>query len=420
MKRRVVIVGGGLAGVTTLHELVARDVEAVLCEAQDDLAAETSFANGGILSASAPDPWNGPGIARNLAMSLMDRDASLQIGLRALPGLAGWGLRFIRNATPARFRAATLANHALAALSLPRTHELVARLSIAMDQNSRGTLRTFATQAALAARLQVLGDLVPRGLRCRQLDRKALVALEPELEASADRLYGALHFPDDVVGDARLFVHGLAQAACRMGGRILPGTPIRRISRDNDGGFRLLAGEETLHATDVVIAAGTASSKLAAPLGIRLPVKPAKGYSMTWEAAGIARRPVHALVDEALHAVVVPLGTRIRVVAAADFSGEDKRISTARRAALWRALETLYPRLAAQLAPGSAAVWAGLRPMSVDGCPFIGPAAMPGLWVNAGHGPLGWTLAAGSALLLADLMTGRTPAVEPGPFSVLR
>ena len=418
MKADTVIIGGGLAGVTTFHELVSRGIDTILLDAHPDVALGTSYANGAMLTPSMSDPWNSPGVGAHIIASVFDPAAPMKLRLRNAPGLAPWGLAFLRNSTPARHAAATLANFRLADYSVRQTLSLVDRLGVAMDSNDRGTMKVFESVAAMATPVRLAKMLEAHGLNYRVVDAAGAVAIEPALAAVAHRIHGALYYPDDGVGDARKFTSQVASAARQSGGRLLFDAPVGRVDRTADGSFRLATGAGEIEARRVVLAAGTATPSLARSFGVALPIKPAKGYSLTYDMTDATGRPTTAIVDDAMHAAVVPLGDRIRVVGTADFAGDDRRVEPQRIDNLARLFARLYPALASQLDRSRAEAWAGLRPMSADGRPFIGASGKPGLWVNAGHGHLGWTMAVGSARLLTQLMLGDAPEIDPGPFAI--
>ncbi len=415
-----IVVGGGIIGAATLYELASRGVPAVLLEAGEGIALDTSYANGGMLTPSMPDPWNSPGVGKHLFFSLFDRYSAMKLRLHSVPGLVGWGLAFLRNSTPSRHRAATIANFRLATLSVGRTDELRVALNLDHDASTAGTIKIFETRNALSASLAVAELLAPMGLRFSELDRTGAIELEPALLHIKERIHGALHYPDDRSGDAHVFARGIAAKALSLGAQIRPRTRVRRLVMEN----RRIAGVETdqglERAENIVLAAGNDTARLAGGVGIRLPIKPVKGYSLTWQAEDPSHLPRHPVVDDALHAAIVPLGRRIRAVGTAEFAGVDKVLSPERIDNLFRLFRRIYPALAAKVEPAMAQRWTGLRPVSADGCPFIGETPVDGLWINSGHGHLGWTMAAGSAELLVDLMSSKTPKIAPAPYRVVR
>ena len=413
----VIIIGGGLAGVTSFYELAARGHKVQLIDAAPTPAQGASFANGGVLHPSLPDPWNNPGIGRTLFASLFDPLAPMKLHIGQLPTLIGWGLSFLRNSAPARHKAITSANFDLAHYSTRQTDALRQRLNLAYEQAEPGTLKLLRSEAEKADALAMADMLAAQGLRYEVLDRAALLAREPVLAQAEDGLVGAIYAPDDRVGNARLFCGALLQVALAAGGTVRFDTAVAKLLID-DGrvtGVQLADGE--IVSGDVVLCAGAQSAKLAAQAGVSLPIRPAKGYSLTLDAAQLTTRLTHPLVDPQLHIAVTPLGDKIRILGMAEFAGFDTRVDPRRLGSLRGFFEQLLPNMAQELDWTNGRGWAGLRPMSADGRPFIGASARDGLWLNCGHGHLGWTMAVGSAQLLADLYDGRKPEIDDEAFA---
>jgi D-amino-acid dehydrogenase len=415
-----IVVGGGLAGVSSLFALARRGIDALLVERRDGLALETSFANGGMLTPSSSDPWSSPGVGQHLLSSLLDPAAALKLHPMALPGLLPWGLRFLRNATPARHAAAARASYRLAAWSTGLTRDLVMRHEMPINSLSNGTLKLFATPAAEAASKRLVDMLESEGLRVARLSGNEAAELEPGLALSRNKIAGAFHFPDDMSGDAHLFTRKLAQQAQGMGARIRTGVPATRVALDRGRVVGVDTTEGRIAARRVVLAGGGATVSLARKVGVRLWITPAKGYSITFNMAGDVPQLRIPVIDDSMHIAVVPLGAQLRLVGTAEFAGPDTSLSALRLANLHRTFARLFPDHAAKLDAASGKAWAGLRPMSADGLPYIGPTAIDGLMINAGHGYLGWTLAVGAGELLADLILGAPPALDPTPYRVGR
>jgi D-amino-acid dehydrogenase len=418
VRAEVLVIGGGLAGVTSFYELASRKIETILLEASDEVALGASFANGAMLTPSMSDPWNNPGVGRHLIASLFNPGSAILLQPAQLPDLWRWGLQFLQNATPHRHWIATKANFALAHYSLAETRRTIASLGIAMDSNRSGSLKVFETPESMAAPRALAQRLAPLGLDFHELDVAAAVALEPQLTPIAARLVGALHYPGDASGDARMFTQQLAAAARQEGGVLRCGEPVCRILQGPKG-FEVETGKGLIRANKLVLAAGTATPTLARQLGIRLPIKPAKGYSLTYTLKSGVTAPRIPVVDDAMHAAVVPLGNRIRAVGTAEFAGEDRSVNGRRLDNLARLFARLYPDIASKLDRDAAEGWAGLRPMSADGRPFVGDAGR-NIWINAGHGHLGWTMASGSARLLCDLMLTGGAQIDHRPYAIGR
>lgn len=427
---RAVVIGGGIIGITTAYELAARGVETELLEEREDLALETSFANGSLLTPSMADPWNSPGVWKHLLTSLGDPQSAVKLRLKALPGMGLWGLRFLLNSRPRAHQAATRASFMLAAASVQRFDALRAQLDLSFDQSDVGTLKIFSDPAEFEKSRQVAEALKDSGLGYAVLDRAGTLARAPMLAPIQDRLIGAIYYPGDRAGDARLFALALAAHARRLGVRIRTGVKADRLVFTGGRITGVATAQGHVAASHVIVAAGNGSVPIARAMGIGLPIYPVKGYSMTYDFPQGTALPVMPIIDDAEHTVIVPLGTRLRIAGTAEFAGHDKHLSQDRIANLERLVRAVYPRLFADAPAGAGQTWGdktwggkawtGLRPMSADGRPFIGPAGDGGLWFNTGHGHLGWTMAAGSAQLLTDLVLGEQPVIAPAPYAVTR
>jgi D-amino-acid dehydrogenase len=415
----VIIIGGGLIGLSTAYALLRNGRRPLVVEALPDVGSETSFANGGLFTPSMAAPWNTPDIHRRIVPALFDPHAPMKLRFAALPSLAFWGLRFLHNSAPVRHRAVTAASFVLARYSTEATRALRDEERLEFDNSECGTLTLFRNAQAMAASQAHAHELTAQGMRAEFLDPAQAIRLEPRLAECAD-MAGVLYFPEDMVGDARRFCVALAARIEQMGGLIRRGVSATRIVVEDGRVTGIEAGGTLLRARDVVIAAGVASTALAQRVGVALPIAPVKGYSLTIDAAAVVNPPRIPVLDEEMHAVVVPIGDRIRIVGTADFAGPNRRIDPLRIEALTRLLRSLYPRLAGELDVAGGRAWAGLRPMSADGLPFIGATKVDGLWVNAGHGHLGWTMAVGSGRLAADMICGKTPEPDPTPYRVTR
>lgn len=414
---KVIIIGGGLAGVTAFYELTTRGREAVLLEAADGLATGASFANGAVLHPSLPDPWNSPGVAWPLLRSLFDRSAPMKLHLSQLPDLLGWGQKFLRHAAPAKHLQTTDANYALAAYSTQQTDALTQKLNLSYEQSAPGTMKLLRSAADRSQALALAERLAEHGLVYDKLDRDALLAREPLLAQAGD-VVGALHFPNDRIGNARLFCLALAAAAETLGGRVCLNSRVDKLLVERGRVIGVHAGGEDMHG-QVVLAVGAEADRLTKPLGLRLPIRPAKGYSLTL-GVGADMMLRHPLVDPVLHIAVTPLPGRVRILGMAEFAGFNRSVDPRRGDLLRRFFTRLMPQVADGLDWSSGALWAGLRPMSADGRPFIGASRIDGLWLNCGHGHLGWTMAVGSAKLLADQMLGQRPEIDAAPFGAAR
>lgn len=417
---KVIVIGGGLAGVCTLYELAADGIPAILLEAEPELARGASFANGGLLVPGLADPWNSPGVHKYLPGALLDPTSSMQIRWRALPGLAPWGVKFLLSSRARVFAQATIASYLLSRYSVDRTLQLADSLGLVYDGQALGCLKLFAHPSEMSDPLKVCEILQAHGSRWQVLDTQGVLALEPSLARAAENISGGIYYPDEASGDARSFTLCLADRTRALGAEIRTAARVTRIVVEHGRTTGVIVDGEKLGG-EVVLAAGIDSPQLSRRLGLRLAIKPAKGYSLTMDTSAAAREgPKIPIMDHHGHVGVVPLGQRLRLVGTAEFAGRDDSIPQARIDKLFSVFQRLFPHLAGRIDRSAALPWAGLRPVSPDGMPYIGATATPGLWVNSGHGSMGWSMATGSARLLVDLMQGRDPAIDPSPFRVTR
>ena len=415
----VIVVGGGLAGLSSAYALHEAGYAVRVLERREDVALETSFANGGILTPSMPDPWNAPGVHWQLLRWLGREDAPMLLRPRAIPAYLGWGLRFLAASAPRSYHGSMQANYRLCAYSVERVRAWRAALDLEYALGTRGTLEVYRNPASFEQAVAEVRSLSPLGLVGEPLDPAATGRLEPLLEEIRGDLVGAIHFPADESGDALLFCRGLRARLEARGVKVALNTAVhavrvsagRAVGVETEGGF--------LSGSHVVMAGGPWSTALLAACGVHVHVRPVKGYSLSIP-IDPGSGPRHALSDDSLHAVMTPLGATLRLAGTAEFSGWDLSLRPGRVQALWRLLAALSPTLARSVNRSSAKAWCGLRPMSADGRPYIGATSVAGLYVNTGHGHLGWTQAAGSASLLAQLVSGVPTAIDPRPYALTR
>lgn len=420
MAKDVLVVGAGLTGVAAAWALREKGFNVSIIDANDGPALETSYANAGALTPSEPEPWNEPGVHWDLVKSIFDPHAAMKLRLSPLPGLIDWGMRFLFNSSRKRYEAATKANFALSRYSLERTRAVRDALGLEFDNLRAGTLKVFQSPERLEAAARKAEFLRADGLEFNILDRDATIALEPQLGPVAEKIVGSIHYPMDESGDAQAYTTALAEACKSVGIQFEWNMKVDGVIDRAGRIIGVYGGEEEIFADAVVLATGQASWQILKPMGLHLPVRPVKGYSLTLDMSGLNARPGIPVVDDAMHAIVTPMGDRLRVAGTAEIAGENKTLSPERIDNLKQLLSGIYPELAPQLLAGEIQPWTGLRPMSADGRPFIGETRAHGLWLTTGHGHLGWTQAMGSGALLADLIAGDTPAIDPAPFSAAR
>jgi D-amino-acid dehydrogenase len=415
---KIIVIGSGLIGVTTAYFLSQHGHQVKVVDREEGPGRETSLANGALLTPSMAEPWNAPGSWRVLLASLCRSDAALQLRLRALPGLACWGAEFLRNSKAEIFERNALSNVRLALHSLGVMKSLRQQTNIQYNRMSSGSLRIFRDHAALDRACAATNRRRIEGLSIRSLSTREALVLEPALAPIEKQVVGALHCETDEVGDAHRFCVALADYVQSQGVEFRFRTAISSLELRAGRVVALLSQQERFVADRYIVAAGSYSTQLLRQIGVHLPVRPAKGYSVTFDRIPSRQALRVPIIDDQVHAVVVPLGEGIRVAGTAEFVGYDLTISKDRIQNLLTLLKDVLPQ--AQLDLATARPWCGLRAMSPDGVPIIGTTTIPNVLINAGHGHLGWTMAAGSAQLLADLLSKRATSVDPAPYAFSR
>ncbi|MCW5679304.1 MAG: D-amino acid dehydrogenase [Rhodospirillales bacterium] len=405
---KVAVLGAGVVGVATAYFLARSGHEVIVVDRQAEAGLETSFANGGQISANHATPWATPGTPWKAVKWLGRRDAPLLLHLRADLALWSWCLRFLGNCTNQRMRINTERALRVAVYSRAQLAEVREQTGIQYDQLQRGILHFYRDPEEYGSALPQV-DLMNRyGCSRHIVSPKECLEIEPALTAIGDDLVGGIFSPDDESGDAFAFTHELARICHEIGVSFRFDTAIRALVRDGDRITGVDCDGERLRADAYVVAMGSYSPLLLKPLGIRLPVVPAKGYSATLPLTRPEAAPVVSLIDDEFKMVYSRLGNRLRIAGTAEFAGYDLSLDDRRaRFILGKALE-IFPDCGDA---EQAALWTGLRPSTPDGVPVMGRTPISNLFVNTGHGTLGWTMACGAGRLVADVIGGVTPAI---------
>jgi D-amino-acid dehydrogenase len=406
---RVLVVGGGIVGVATAYFLNRAGHEVELVERQPQVARETSQANGGQVSWSSAAPWASPDVPRLALHWLLRPHSPLVLRPRPDPELWRWLFRFLGNCTQRRYWRNREIMVRLGRYSRECFLELRRDTGIEYDHCTRGSLQIYRTEKELQAAAAAIPALERLGVSCVLLDRSACLAREPGLEAVAATISGGVYFPGDESGDCRLFTERLAELARGQGVRFAAGTEIRRVLATADRVAGLETANGTLRADAYVLACGSYTPLLLHPLGLRLPVYPLKGYSVTVPVARANAAPSATLTDEKYKIVATRLGDRIRAAGTAELAGYDLTLRPRRCATVLHALRELFPDGGDYREPE---FWTGLRPMTPDNLPVIGATPRKNLYLNTGHGTFGWTFACGSARLLSDVLSAGKSAIE--------
>ena len=416
---KVIVLGGGIIGISTAWYLLDQGHEVTVVDRQPDAALETSFANGAQISVSFCEPWANAAAPWKVAQWLLRDDAPLLFRPRLDPLQWRWGLRFLTQCHDAAFERNVAQLVALGRYSQESLQALVARTGIEYQRLQRGILHFFGSRADFEAGAAAAALMRRHGVDRRVLSRQEVLDIEPALAAFGPRIAGGTYTPTDESGDARVFTQQLARLAAARGARLLFNHEIRGFNQAGHrvAGVRVLdraSGEaRVLQADHYVAALGSFTAPLLRPLGVHLDIVPAKGYSATLRLKHPERASVVSLLDDERKIAISRLGDCIRVAGTAELAGYDASLDTptARRRcqALLDRYEQLFPGVADLSEPH---FWAGLRPSTPTNLPYIGRSRLENLWLNAGHGTLGWTHGAGSGRALAELISGRRPALD--------
>ena len=415
-KDQIVIIGGGLQGLATAYVLLSRGEDVLILERDADVASSASFANAGMLTPSQSMPWNSPSDILQILSGLGKKDSPMSMSTKALPSLFLWGLKFLWNSTPKRFDFITKNLYELGVYSIDLTKEFRENFNLSYDESDTGTIKIYRNQENLDKAISLQDRIFKGKKNLTLLDTKQLIKREPQLKEIEDQLSGGMFFPDDEIGDAHKFCKNLEDLIRNNGGRILTNTKINKILVNKGKVNCIVTDRAILQTNRVVICAGSWSRDLLRNIRLNLPIRPVKGYSLTYETLGLNNKPNYAIVDEAIHTVITPFENRIRVAGTAEFVGFDDQIHPKRISYLNKMLENIYPNLFKQIDINQGKIWHGFRPVSADGLPFIGKTKIEGLYVNCGQGHLGWTLAMGSANLLADEVQNCESVIDINPY----
>jgi D-amino-acid dehydrogenase len=445
---KVAVIGAGIVGVTTAYELCVDGHEVTVFERRGSVAAETSFANAGVIAPGYVTPWAAPGMPGKVLRYLASRHAPVRVRPTLAPHTLAWLWRWWRACRARTYQVNRLRMQRLATFSRERLHEVTAKLKLEYER-SDGYLVLLRSAQDLALAQPGLESLSALGTRFEILDAARCLRVEPGLNPDAE-LHAGIWLPDDEVGNCRQFAHLLRHAAQRMGVRFRFHTTVRRIvpgkapqlehryvPPDDSTMLTMVAPEpgdsrfsdtqplpfheltETFDA--VVVCAALGAPALLRPHGLKLPLEAVHGYSIT---APLRHHETHpelgprsGLMDERYKVAISRLGARVRVAGSAEIGGSPTRQNAAALDTLYKVLHDWFPGVARL---SQAQRWKGARPMLPDGPPVLGASGVEGIWLNLGHGSSGWALSCGSARLLADALAGRPPAIDTDGLGVAR
>ncbi|MDM5131016.1 D-amino acid dehydrogenase [Aeromonas piscicola] len=413
----IVVLGGGVIGVTSAWYLAKAGHHVTLLERRDGVALETSHANAGQISPGYASPWAAPGIPLKAAKWLLQKHAPFTVRPTSDPFQLRWMLKMFANCTPAAYAINKGRMVRLAEYSRDCMKGLRDELALDYEGRQLGTLQLFRSQTQLDASKRDIEVLEEYGVPYQSLDASGCEGVEPALARVRGKIVGGLRLPGDETGDCFRFTKALAAEAQKLGVEFVFNCAIDEIELAQGRAVAVRAGEQRFKADAIVCALGSYATGLLRPLGLDLPVYPVKGYSLTLPMTNRDAAPRSTLLDETYKVAITRFDERIRVGGMAELSGFNLALNPKRYDTLAMVVGDLFPE------GGDiqqAEFWTGLRPMTPDGTPLVGPSPVPGLWLNTGHGTLGWTMAAGSGQLLADLISGNTPTISDEGLTLAR
>ncbi|MBO2958548.1 D-amino acid dehydrogenase [Burkholderia pseudomallei] len=413
---RVVILGSGVVGVASAYYLARAGHEVTVIDREAGPALDTSFANAGQISPGYAAPWAAPGVPLKAVKWMFEKHAPLAIRLDGTRFQLQWMWQMLRNCTTERYALNKGRMVRLAEYSRDCLQALRAETAIQYEGRTGGTLQVFRTQQQLDGAAKDIAVLREANVPFELLSSDELKKAEPALAAVSHKLTGGLRLPGDETGDCQLFTTRLAALAEQLGVKFRFNTRIDALAVAGGKIAGVQCGGEMVRADAYVVALGSYSTNLVASL-VKIPVYPLKGYSITAPIIDAAKAPVSTVLDETYKIAITRFDDRIRVGGMAEIVGFDKRLRDARRGTLEMCVNDLFPGGGDT---EKATFWTGLRPMTPDGTPIVGRTPVPNLFLNTGHGTLGWTMSCGSGQLLADLMSGKKPAIRADDLSVHR
>ncbi|WP_175915191.1 MULTISPECIES: D-amino acid dehydrogenase [unclassified Burkholderia] len=413
---RVVILGSGVVGVASAYYLARAGHEVTVIDREAGPALETSFANAGQISPGYAAPWAAPGVPLKAVKWMFEKHAPLAIRLDGTRFQLQWMWQMLRNCTAERYAVNKGRMVRLAEYSRDCLQALRADTGIQYEGRTGGTLQLFRTQQQLDGAAKDIAVLQEANVPFELLSPAELRNAEPALAAVSHKLTGGLRLPGDETGDCQLFTTRLAALAESLGVKFRYNTPIDALAIGGGKIAGVQCGSETVRADAYVVALGSYSTSFISNL-MKIPVYPLKGYSITAPIVDETAAPVSTVLDETYKIAITRFDQRIRVGGMAEIVGFDKNLRAARRETLEMCVNDLFPGGGDT---SKATFWTGLRPMTPDGTPIVGRTPVSNLFLNTGHGTLGWTMSCGSGQLLADLISGKKPAIQADDLSVHR
>lgn len=417
---KIIIIGSGLMGVATAYYLSEQGHEVQVFDRQQGPALETSFANAGVLHPSQASPWNHPGIAIQILKWMGKEDSPFLLRPSALPSLFNWGISFLRHARPTKFHANLKSNTVLANYNIQCMQSLLKQHHVEYCANSVGSMKVLEREQDMQKAIAAIPLFERLGVECTVLNQAEVFSKEPALIENGKKLIGGIYFPSDQSGDAYQFCTKLTELAKNKNAQFEYNMVVEGIlnSGNKINGVKTAGG---IHTADAyVLAAGSYSPMLAKSVKLKLPIRPVKGYSITLDMHDWEIKPRMPVIDEETHTAITPLGNHLRAAGTAELTGYSTHINSQRIQMVLDQVKVRYPAAGRGNSDTEIRPWTGLRPTSVDGVPILGSTPFDNLYLNTGHGHLGWTFAMGSGKLVADVISGLKPDIDLSAYNVSR
>ena len=422
MKTDYLIIGAGILGLCTAYALSKRGRSVRVLEAREDVALETSFANAAMVHASLADPWNRPGVGKDIIKAFLGMPTPMKLKLSAIPSLGFWGWDFLANSNRKKHEAATKDIYKLGQFSQAIYDDWRGQIKPNDDYTHKGLIKFFRTEEDFAKARQDGNVLKELGMVSEILQPQNVIKYEPALSPIKDKIAGAIYYPQDYKADTREFCFGLKRELEKQRAELITNAKVIKLSSSGTKITGAITSKAKFEDEIVSVCAGPWSRDLLKPVGVNLPIRPIKGYSLHFEknTLGNALLPKLPVVDDSLHCAISPLHGGLRIAGTAEICGFNPRLDEKVLLPIFNMFSSIYPDIAQGISLKHAKTWCGFRPVTSTGKPIIGKIksskVKSGLAVNTGHGHMGWTLAAGSAELLAQILSGEQTEIADNIF----
>lgn len=418
---KIIVIGSGLLGLSSAYYLSEHGHEVTVVDRQQGPALETSFANAGVIHSSQAGPWNTPGIALQVLKWMGKEDSPFLLRPSAIPSLISWGLSFISHSRSSKYQANLKKNAALAKYNTQCMQEFVEQHTFEYCAKNLGLMKVLQKEQDLENELASLSLFKGLGIECEFLNQAEIFSKEPALIKNGEKLIGGIFYPGDQTGDAYEFCVQLAKLLQKNNVQFEYGLTVEKLLTSNKKITAVKTDKGEFSADAFVLAAGSYSPLLTNKLGLKIPIRPVKGYSITLDMADWETRPEMPIVDDEAHVALTPLGNLLRAAGTAELNGYNNEINQQRIQLVLDQVINRYPDAKHNIDYEKINSWCGFRPVTVDGVPVLGDAPMyNNLYLNTGHGHLGWSLAMGSGKLVADKISGHNPAIDIRSYALNR